>query len=509
MNPFQAAPARKKMMTLVGIYLGLVSQLIASSTFSGILRVAQNEFADGSLWVLAASIGGILGLIAMPLYGYFGARNPAVKRTLVSVSLLIGFIVLFARALAPSMMVIVVASAFWGFVSAGLYVLGFTMVRETFDQNKAGFYLGLLGTMISVGMLIGPIAGGAIMQSPIGWRGLNLILCVPMAVALLLVFFGVKVKKADVQEMASHATTFDMVGTIGLMMFLGGLILVLSMTAFFPFGSLVNNALIAIAVFGLVILIVDITKKGDTAIIPKKVLGDKTAVILALVIMIANFSTLGIMYFLPQYIPTLTVNDPIANALDPTHSGLSLLLPQACFAVAGLFLGPIFGKAIAKSGNTKTVIIIGTIAQMFVIAAFFTLFMGALGKDAQGVPFVPFWIILALMLVGGIYNSRSSVVGSTGAQIQVRPEIRVQANSIVQVGQNLGAGVAIPVFGAIQAAFAAPLIQGGANAGIAGIQALPDAMPVIMIVSFIPLIVMLIIAFMLKPLPKTEKPEDS
>ncbi|MDR1183984.1 MAG: hypothetical protein LBK67_04220 [Coriobacteriales bacterium] len=113
MNAFLEAPNSKKMLTLVGIYLGLISQLIASTTFSGILRVAQNEFTDGSLWVLAASIGGILGLIVMPLYGYFGARNPALKRTLVCASMLIGSLVLLARALAPSMMVMTVASAFW------------------------------------------------------------------------------------------------------------------------------------------------------------------------------------------------------------------------------------------------------------------------------------------------------------------------------------------------------------------------------------------------------------
>jgi hypothetical protein len=305
--------------------------------------------------------------------------------------------------------------------------------------------------------------------------------------------------------MTATSGTFDLVGTIGLMMFLGGLILVLSMTTFFPFGSTISNILIVVAAVGLIILIADITKKGDTAIVPKKIFGDKTSVILALVMLIGNFSAMGLMYFLPQFIPTLAANDSFVDLFDPSRAGPALLLPQACVAVAGLFLGPIFGRTIAKSGNAKGVILIGTIFQMIVIGGFFLMFMGILGKDANGIPVVPYWIILVLMLLAGIYTSRNSITGSAAPQIQVRPEIRVQANSIVQVGQNLGSGVAIPIFGAIQAAFAVPLIQGGVDAGAAGIMALPNAMPVIMVVSFVPLVILLLIAFLLKPLPKAKE----
>jgi hypothetical protein len=211
------------------------------------------------------------------------------------------------------------------------------------------------------------------------------------------------------------------------------------------------------------------------------------------------------MYFLPQFIPTLAANDSLVALFDPTRVGLALLLPQACMAVAGLFLGPIFGRAIAKSGNARNVILIGTVFQIIVLGGFYLLFIGVLGKDANGIPLVPYWCILVLMLLAGIFSSRSSITGSTAPQIMVKPEIRVQANSIIQIGQNLGAGIAVPIFGAIQAAFAIPLIQGGESAGLAGILALPDAMPVIMMVSLLPQLVLLVIAFLLKPLPKEDK----
>jgi MFS family permease len=497
-NAFQEAPSNKKMMTLVGIYVGLVIQIFASVTFSSWLRTAQLEFADGHLYILAMSIGGVLGIIAMPLFGYFGAKNPAIKRILVCVSLFIGTLVLLGRAMAPNMATIAVASAFWGFVGAGVSVLGFTMIRDMFSQEKVGVYLGLVGTMGSVGMIIGPLAGGAILQSPIGWRGLNLILAACLAIAVLLVFFGVSVKKDEVANLASAGHSFDLVGTLGMMLFIGAFVFMLSMTSFFPLGGLVSNILILVAIIGLVILIADIIKKGDKAIVPKRVFKDRNSVLLALCVLLCIVTSMALTYFLPQYIPALA-DDPIIQAIDPETKGLSMLLPTACIAVAGLFLGPVFGKMIAKAGNARTATTLATVIQIIVFVVFVALFFGVLGKTESGTPKVPYIAVLVLMLVGGIYNSRNSVLPAA-AQIQLKPDIRVQANSIIQVGQQLGGGIAIPVFGLIQAIFAAPIIASGQPANVAGVMALPQAMPYIMIVVTVASIFLLVFGLLLKPL---------
>jgi MFS family permease len=501
-NAFLDAPSSKKWLTLFGLYLALITQLFTSVTFSSWLRTAQLEFADGSLYILAMSIGGVLGLIAMPLYGYFGARNPAIKRTLICVSLLMGVLVLLGRSVAPNMMTIALVSAFWGFVSAGINVLGFTMIRDMFDQKKAGTYLGLVGTMMCIGMIVGPLVGGAILQSPLGWRGMNVILAVAMAVALLMVFFGVNVKKDEVANLASGTSSFDLVGTLGLMLFLASLIIMLSMTVYFPFGSLVSNILAVLAVIGLVIVVTDIIKKGDGAIVPKKIFRDSNSVFLALTVMFSMITSMSLSIFMPQYIPALKA-DPIIQAIDPNTQGLSMLLPTACISIAGLFLGPIFGRMIAKASNARTVTTIATSVQIVVFVCFIALFMGVFGKSESGAAQVPYIAILVLALFAGIPNSRNSVL-SAAAQIQIKPEIRVQANSIIQVGQNLGGGVATPAFGLIQAAYAAPFIAAGQPSNVAGVMALPDAMPTIMIFVAVLSVIMLFFGLLLKPLKKED-----
>jgi hypothetical protein len=112
MNAFQEAPKSRKMITLVGIYLGILASLVQSSTLSTILPIASMEIGGMEIYPLASVVGGILSVVAMPLYGFLGAKNPALKRTLVLISLITGVIVLFTRAMAPSMMVIV-SSTVW------------------------------------------------------------------------------------------------------------------------------------------------------------------------------------------------------------------------------------------------------------------------------------------------------------------------------------------------------------------------------------------------------------
>ena len=50
------------------------------------------------------------------------------------------------------------------------------------------------------------------------------------------------------------------------------------------------------------------------------------------------------------------------------------------------------------------------------------------------------------MLVAGCYNSVQSSAFSAGPQIQLPADIRVQGNSLIQVGQNLGGSIGTAVY---------------------------------------------------------------
>lgn len=433
MNPFLAAPHSRKMMTLVGIYLAVVANLMVSTTNATLLPAAAQEIGGADIYGLAQGISGILSVCIMPIYGVIGARNPAIKRFLCGGSLIIGALVLLVRGLAPSMMVIIVANVFWGLVSAGVFVIGFTMIRDVFEKDKAGVYLGLVGTMMSLGMLIGPFVGGIFIDR-IGWRIFCFMMFAFLCLGGLLVINGVKVKKADVESLAVGTGKIDKTGAVLLTVFLGTFIIALSMgDKWIPFGSPLSNALIVVAIIALLLLIVSIKKKGDGAIVPASALKDRNTLVFSGVNFLYNFGAMSLTFFVPGFIMTVLGGDVLVGVLG---GALAAGLALSIRAIPGLFLSPIFGKAIARRDDSKGVLMIGNAFRIVV----------ALGLFLFLQPGVPVLVIYILMLLAGVFTSQHSVTMSAGPQIQLRPNLRTTGNSVIQLSQNLGGSVGTALF---------------------------------------------------------------
>ena len=104
--------------------------------------------------------------------------------------------------------------------------------------------------------------------------------------------------------------------------------------------------------------------------------------------------------------------------------------------VGGVRLGPVFGKMIAKQNTAKWVMTFGNVFRVVIMAAFVLVL----------VPGVPVWVIYILTFLGGFFNSQQTVTQSAAPQIMLKPDLRTLGNSVIQLGQNLGAGVGMAVF---------------------------------------------------------------
>lgn len=264
MNPYQAVQPRKKIMTVIGVYVAMIAAIMMSSGGSTMLPAAAAEIGGETIYSLAQTLLGVSSVALMPLFGYLGARFPAGKRSIIWVSYLITAVIIFTRGLVGNMWGIVIPSFFLGCYSPAIYILGFSIFRDMYSKEQAGVFLGVVGTMQAIGMLVGPALTGMIIQT-VGWRAVNFALAPIFLIGSALVFAGAKITKEEAKKIANSASVFDLPGAIATVLFLAGLILALSITNYAPFGSPANLALFGIAVIGLIWLIAMVRKKGTNA----------------------------------------------------------------------------------------------------------------------------------------------------------------------------------------------------------------------------------------------------
>lgn len=478
-SPFARASQSKKMLTLVGIYVCTVFAIMQSSGVSIVFPMAAGEFdaISGtteamSIYSLASSLTGPVSIILMPLWGYISARSPHLKVPLLAGSVLVGAVVIFIRAFATSIFVVIITGALYGFVSAGVFVIGFVLIRDMFPGSKVGVYMGLIGTMMAIGSLAGPVVTGFV-AGAFGWRGACHMLWPFFIVGALMVLMGVKVSKKDGEAIANKSGNIDFAGIVCVALFLAPLICAISMgNSFIPFGSVMSFVFFGVALVALIALIFIIRKKGDGAVIPLPALKDRNTIMLALSNFFMNFANMFVFFFLPTYI--MYVIMPTDFGLEPAAwSGILM----ACFAVFGLFLGPIFGRMIAKSGNARNVILLGTTARLLFLICMI-LFM---------TPETSIFLLMGLALVlGGVYSVMATAY-TTGVNIMAPDKLRQQSNAVVQMGQNLGGAPGTAIGGILIATF-----------GVA------SGMPIAFIVAAVATVIIYIPTMLLKKRPDSE-----
>jgi MFS family permease len=411
-----------------------MSTIMISMTASMMLPIAAEELGGGATWSMGISLGSVISIVCMPLFGYITARSPHIKRPLFVVAFIIAAAVIFLRGVAPNIWVIIVPTLFLTIYSPAIYVIGYSLVREMYGAKKGATLLGFVATMQGVGLLVGPLIGGIMIQQ-LGWRSINFLIGPLLLLCAILMFSGVRITKEEGQTFATSKGKFDYPGAIAVMVMLGALIVTLSMTSYIPWGSPLNLTLIAIVIIAFICLANIIKKKGNDAFLPAPVLRDKNTRLLFLINFCFTFSAMGMGAFLPSFMMYVMMK-------TPSEAGLA----SSFYAIAGLFMGPIYGRIMAKTGTAReTVMYSGGLLRFAVQLAMLLIVAMHPGT-------VPIYAVYIIMFVGGFYSAVGGVTPAVAPQVQLREEVRPLGNSIIQLGANFGSTVGICIFTAVIAA---------------------------------------------------------
>jgi EmrB/QacA subfamily drug resistance transporter len=186
-----ARPAgRRPNSTLVVLYLSLgglafaVLQSLVAPALSTIGQDLGASTADVS-WILTAYL--LSASVLTPILGRLG--DMVGKRRVLIVVLVVLLLGTLLAALAPNLVVLIVARALQGAAGA-ILPLSIGIVRDELPREKVGVTVGLLSAIFGVGAGVGIVAAGPIVEH-LSWHWLFWLPLVVVVIALVGAIFGI------------------------------------------------------------------------------------------------------------------------------------------------------------------------------------------------------------------------------------------------------------------------------------------------------------------------------
>ncbi len=343
------------------------------------------------------------------------------RRRLFQIGLVVFSVASLLCALAPSLELLVAARVLQAIGGSMLNPVAMSIIRNVFDDpRERAQAIGLWGGVVGVSLALGPVVGGALVDS-VGWRAVFL---VNVPVGLLAVLLTARFVP---ESRAPRPRRIDLVGQGLVIVMLGSLTTAIIEGGRYGFGRPAILGLAGVAVAALAGLIAYELRRDEPLIELRFFASAPFSG--ASLIAIGAFASLGGFLFLN----TLYLQD--VRGLSPFHAGL-YTLPLAGMT---LVFGPLSGRLVGRFGARPSLLVAGV--ALVVSAVMLT----RLEADTSlG------YLVIAYFVFGvgfGLVNppiTNTAVSGMPSAQAGVAAAV---ASTSRQVGATLGVAIAGAVAG--------------------------------------------------------------
>ncbi|SLK08321.1 drug resistance transporter, EmrB/QacA subfamily [Arthrobacter sp. P2b] len=431
---------RQIMEALTGLLAAFFTAILSSTivanalpTIMSDLHGTQTDFA----WVITAAL--LANAATTPIWGKLADLFN--KKVLVQLSIIIFVAGSVMAGLSETIPLLLVARVIQGVAMGGLTALAQAIIGTMIPPRNRGKYSGYMGAVMAVGTAGGPLLGGFIVDSPLGWRW-TFFVCVPLAVVAL-VLLQVTLKITHVRRPAK----IDWLGSILLTSGVSLLLIWVSFAgnpAYYDWISWQSALMVGGGVLLLALLVL-VESKVEQPIIPLKIISERTTALAILASVAVGVAMFGSSTFLGQYFQ-------VARGATPTEAGL-LTLPMIAGNLAGSVAS---GLLITRTGKWKGYLIAGSI-----------LLIGGLGLAGTMDHTTELWhtgIFTAVLGLGLGMLMQNLVLA---VQNTVRASDIGTASASVAFFRSVGGAIGVSVLGAVLANRVSGLAtQGLAAAGI-------------------------------------------
>lgn len=335
----------------MGMFVAVLSGTVVSTSMPRIIADLGGDQAAYT-WVITASL--LATAVSTPIWGKLSDLLD--RKMLLQISLVLFVIGTVAAGFSQSTPVLIGLRVVQGLGAGGLMSLVFVAVALIISPRERGKYMGLVGGIMAVATIGGPLLGGIITDS-FGWRA-NFFIGVPFAIAAIIIIH----KTLHLPPSTRTKVSIDYLGAVLLTVGVSLLLIWVSMGGTqFEWASLQSYLLIGGSVASLIAFVITEFMVSEP-IVPMSLFKNRTftlAVIASIAVGVAMFAT---SVFLAQYFQ-------LARGANPTQSGL-MTIPM----VVGQMVASIaIGQLISRFGKWKGWVVAGSALVLIGVSLMSTL----------------------------------------------------------------------------------------------------------------------------------------
>lgn len=325
---------------LAALFTALLSTTIVANALPTIIADLQGS-QTAYAWVITTAL--LTNAASTPIWGKLADLFN--KKTLVQTSIVIFVVGSVIAGLAHNVALLLAARALQGVGMGGLTALVVAIIGSIIPPRERGRYSGYMGAVMAVSMTGGPILGGVIVDSPLGWRWCFYI-CVPLAmIALFLLQHTLRLPTIRKENVS--------IDWLGATLLTAGVSVLLIWVSFAGKAGYYEwfSTESALYVGGGVLLLastVVVEALVKDPVIPLKIVTERTTALAIIASVAVGVGMFGATTFLGQYFQT-------ARGYSPTAAGL-LSTPM----VAGMLVSSVVsGALITRFGKWKRFVVSG------------------------------------------------------------------------------------------------------------------------------------------------------
>jgi EmrB/QacA subfamily drug resistance transporter len=427
---------------LVAMFVAILSSTVVTNALPTIVSDLHGS-QTGYTWVLVATM---LAMTATtPIWGKLADLFS--KKALMQIALVVYVGGSALAGMAQSMTWLIGARVVTGLGVGGVMALIQIIIGSMVPPRERGRYSGYIGASFGLATLIGPLVGGVIVDSALGWRG-----CFYVGLPFAIIAFLVLQFKLHLPT-TKREVKIDYLGSVLIM---GGVSLLLIWVSLagqqFDWASATTVYMVAGGVIVLALAAFVEAKVATEPIIPMRLFKDRTITLATIAAIFVGIAMLTATTYLSEYFQT-------SRGMTPTHAGLMSLS-----MVVGLMgTSIVSGRVISNTGHWKIWLVWGMVGVVAGAAL-----LASIDHSTS------LWLIGLFMFVLG------AGLGATQQNLILAVQNNVDqanigaASSVVAFFRTLGGAIGVSAFGAVLSHRVTTHVVDGLGALIAGGNVTPQ-----------------------------------